>query len=73
MQRYAGFAMTTIYHNPRCSKSRAALELLQQQGITPEVVLYLEQMPTAAALEKMVAMLDVRSSALVKTGRKSWD
>ncbi|MBQ4797187.1 arsenate reductase (glutaredoxin), partial [Pectobacterium versatile] len=31
----------TIYHNPRCSKSRETLTLLQQQGIEPEVVLYL--------------------------------
>ncbi|HET8711714.1 MAG TPA: arsenate reductase (glutaredoxin), partial [Spongiibacteraceae bacterium] len=36
----------TIYHNPRCSKSRQTLELLQQRGIEPDIVLYLEKPPT---------------------------
>ncbi|ETO50076.1 hypothetical protein L325_0120665 [Yersinia pestis 9] len=35
----------TIYHNPRCSKSRETLALVEQQGITPQVVLYLETRP----------------------------
>lgn len=35
----------TIYHNPRCSKSRETLALVEQQGITPQVVLYLETPP----------------------------
>ncbi len=37
----------TIYHNPRCSKSRTTLALLQEKGIEPEVVLYLETQPDA--------------------------
>ena len=37
----------TLYHNPRCSKSRAALALLQAQGVEPEIVLYLESPPSA--------------------------
>ena len=39
----------TIYHNPRCSKSRKTLTLLQDKGIEPRVVLYLERMPTSHA------------------------
>jgi arsenate reductase len=36
----------TIYHNPRCSKSRQTLALLEENGETPEIVLYLESPPT---------------------------
>ncbi|MBM3508072.1 MAG: hypothetical protein FJX64_10310 [Alphaproteobacteria bacterium] len=41
----------TIYHNPRCSKSRAALDLLREQGVDPKVVEYLKEPPSAAALD----------------------
>ncbi|ADM97474.1 arsenate reductase (glutaredoxin) [Dickeya dadantii] len=47
----------TIYHNPRCSKSRETLALLQQQGIEPEVVLYLETPPDAATLGNLLKQL----------------
>ncbi len=40
----------TIYHNPKCSKSRQTLELLEQQGITPTVIEYLKTPPDAATL-----------------------
>ncbi|MFP4696273.1 MAG: arsenate reductase (glutaredoxin), partial [Thiohalospira sp.] len=40
----------TIYHNPRCSKSRQTLALLEQKGLQPEIVKYLETPPTAAEL-----------------------
>lgn len=59
---------TTIYHNPRCSKSRATLELLQQKKIIPEIVLYLEQSPTADELEKIAAMLDVPVTGMIRFG-----
>ena len=42
--------MATIYHNPRCSKSRQTLELLQSRDIEPEVVLYLETVPAQRPL-----------------------
>jgi arsenate reductase len=45
---------TTIFHNPRCSKSRETLALLQSRGITPEVVLYLDTPPTAAELDTLL-------------------
>ena len=40
----------TIYHNPRCSKSRQTLALLEERGVEPEVVLYLETPPDASRL-----------------------
>lgn len=60
--------MTTIYHNPRCSKSRATLELLQQKGIEPTIVLYLQNPPTAAALEKIVQQLGVPVTDIIRFG-----
>jgi len=51
-----------IWHNPRCSKSRETLNLLQENGIAPEVVLYLETPPDAATLRKVLAMLGMRSA-----------
>ncbi len=47
----------TIYHNPRCSKSRQTLALLEEQGISPEVVLYLENPPSADELGSVLTML----------------
>jgi arsenate reductase len=46
-----------IYHNPRCSKSRQTLALLEEQGITPEVVKYLEQTPSAEQLQQLYSQL----------------
>lgn len=44
-----------IYHNPRCSKSRETLGLLQQRGIAPEIILYLESPPSPETLKKLLA------------------
>ncbi|MGM3161232.1 arsenate reductase (glutaredoxin) [Dickeya undicola] len=52
----------TIYHNPRCSKSRETLALLQQQGIEPEVVLYLDTPPDAATLGNLLKQLGFASA-----------
>ncbi|QDX30712.1 arsenate reductase (glutaredoxin) [Dickeya poaceiphila] len=52
----------TIYHNPRCTKSRETLALLQQQGIEPDVVLYLDTPPDAATLGKLIKQLDFASA-----------
>ncbi|UPT56858.1 arsenate reductase (glutaredoxin) [Dickeya zeae] len=52
----------TIYHNPRCSKSRETLTLLQQQGIEPEVVLYLDTPPDAATLTRLIKQLGFSSA-----------
>lgn len=53
----------TIYHNPRCSKSRQTLALLEENGITPKVVLYLDDTPDTAALKTLVKKLGLASAA----------
>ncbi|CAI2527313.1 arsenate reductase [Serratia liquefaciens] len=52
----------TIYHNPRCSKSRETLALLEQHGVTPEVVLYLETPPSVDQLKKLLKELGFNSA-----------
>ena len=47
----------TIYHNPKCSKSRQTLELLEEQGITPDIVEYLKSPPTLEQLKGILAQL----------------
>ena len=51
----------TIYHNPRCSKSRQTLALLEEKGLAPNVVSYLENPPTKATLKEIVSKLGVSS------------
>jgi len=58
----------TIYHNPRCSKSREALALLKDNGITPKVVEYLKDVPTRKELELLVMELGIPASELVRKG-----
>lgn len=53
--------MVTIYHNPRCSKSRETLALLQERGIEPEVVLYLQTPPTRDTLKILLQKLGMQS------------
>ncbi len=53
--------MTTIYHNPRCSKSRQTLAILEEHGEEPEIVKYLETPPTEDELRKIVRMLGLSS------------
>ena len=57
-----------IYHNPRCSKSRQTLELLQSHGIEPKVIEYLKTPPTARELKAIVAKLGIKPEALVRKG-----
>ncbi|AYN29368.1 MULTISPECIES: arsenate reductase (glutaredoxin) [Buttiauxella] len=52
----------SIYHNPRCSKSRETLSLLKANGIEPEVVLYLETPPDAATIESLLSKLGFGSA-----------
>lgn len=59
-------AAFTIYHNPRCSKSRATLALLREAGIEPQIVEYLETPPSAARLKDIVARLEIKPEQLVR-------
>ncbi len=56
-----------IYHNPRCSKSRQALQLLRERGIEPEIVKYLETPPDAAELTRLLTMLGLKPRQLMRT------
>ena len=58
--------MTTIYHNPRCSKSRQTLALLGEHGIEPEVIEYLETPPSAAELKEILNMLGIAPRDLLR-------
>ncbi|MBB6053117.1 arsenate reductase (glutaredoxin) [Armatimonas rosea] len=57
----------TLYHNPACSKSRAALALLQEHGIAPELVLYLETPPSVEQLEAVLQKLGQPARTLLRT------
>ena len=61
-----------IYHNPRCSKSRQTLALLKENGIEPDVVLYLDNIMTANELRELLAKLDIRPMQLVRKGEVVW-
>jgi len=62
----------TVYHNPRCSKSRATLELLQKRGLEPEIVKYLEAPPEASELRVLARKLDLQPKEFLRTGESAW-
>jgi len=57
----------TIYHNPRCSKSRETLKLLQKRGIEPEVREYLKDVPTADEIRDVLTALGISARELLRT------
>ena len=58
----------TIYHNPRCSKSRQSLALLNSAGVTATVVEYLHEPPAADTIQGLARMLGVPVAALLRRG-----
>lgn len=58
----------TIYHNPRCSKSRATLALLQERGLKIQVVEYLKSPPDRATIAALLRKLGMNASQLVRRG-----
>ena len=62
----------TMYHNPRCSKSRETLELLRARGIEPEIVEYLQSPPDARQLEQILDMLGLQPRQLMRTGETEY-
>lgn len=58
--------MIRIYHNPRCSKSRQALEILRQEGENPEIIEYLKTPLTAAAVRDLLKKLDLPARDVVR-------
>ena len=63
-----GAAMTTIYHNPRCSKSRATMKLLEEKGIAPIVIEYLQTPPDAKTLDGFLTKLGMEPRDLMRKG-----
>jgi arsenate reductase len=56
----------TIYHNPRCSKSRQTLQLLQDKGIEPTIIEYLKTPPNAETLDTILTMLNMEPRELMR-------
>jgi len=59
-----------IYHNPRCSKSRQTLALINENGVEPEVVRYLDNPPTKQELLDIIEKLNIKPSQLLRKGEK---
>ncbi|PCI42784.1 MAG: arsenate reductase (glutaredoxin) [Proteobacteria bacterium] len=61
-----------IYHNPRCSKSRATLALIQEEGIKPEIIEYLEASPSASEMDAILNKLGMEPADLMRTGEDEY-
>jgi arsenate reductase (glutaredoxin) len=57
-----------IWHNPKCSKSRAAMELLQNKNINANVVKYLEQTPSKEQIKDVLKKLNIKAKELLRSG-----
>jgi|TARA_B110000971_G_C19503432_1_gene274192 arsenate reductase len=64
--------MITIYHNPRCSKSRQALALLVKKDIVVDILLYLKRPPTAEALTVLLRKLGIPARQLLRKGEDAY-
>jgi len=64
--------MVTIYHNPRCSKSRQTLALLEEKGVQPRIVEYLETPPSASTLKQLIKKLGITPRELLRTGEAAY-
>ena len=63
---------TTIYHNPRCSKSRQTLTLLEENNIKPVIIEYLNTPPDAATLTGILEQLQMNAQELIRTGEDEY-
>jgi len=61
-----------ILHNPRCSKSRATLALLQDKGFEPEIILYLETPPNVKELEEICELLNLSPRELIRSSEMEY-
>lgn len=57
---------TRIYHNPRCSKSRQTLEIINEQGVEADIIEYLKEPPTHQELQQILAMLGIGPRELMR-------
>jgi len=61
-----------MLHNPRCSKSRTTLQLLRENGVEPEIILYLETPPDTDLLISILRKLDLKPRELMRTGQPEY-
>jgi len=61
-----------LYHNPQCSKSRQALELLRERGYSPEIIDYLQTPPDLASLKQLLAKLQLTAGDIVRKKEKEY-
>ena len=64
--------MLRLWHNPRCSKSRVALKLLEERGADLDIYRYLDTPPDRAALNALLKKLGIPAAALVRRGEAPW-
>ena len=62
-----------IYHNPRCSKSRQTLALIENQGIQPLVIPYLDNPPSAEKLQQLLNLLEMSARQLIRKGESLYE
>ena len=61
-----------IFHNPRCSKSRQTLALIEEKGVQPEIILYLENTPDANKLKDILSKLGISARELLRKGEQDY-
>ena len=61
-----------IYHNPRCSKSRAVLKILNDQNLKPEIILYLDKKLSSEELKSLLAKLNITANELLRSTEKEY-
>ncbi len=64
--------MIKIYHNPRCSKSRQGLAILEKNGANFTIVKYLEEKITFEELSEIISLLDIKPLSLIRKGEQIW-
>ena len=62
----------SIYHNPRCSKSRQTLALIEEKGIKPEIILYLDNPPSQKKLKELIALLNISARELLRKSEQAY-
>ena len=62
----------TIYHNPRCRKSREALQILQEKGLEPEIIQYLKEVPSVDELDVLFKKIGIEPQEGIRKGEKDF-
>lgn len=63
----------TIYHNPRCSKSRQTLQLLRENGVEPEIIEYLKEPPSVSVLKDILVKLELTALDIIRRDEKVFE